>query len=247
MREPSRHFAIENQLLAVLPSEELERLKSQAEVVSLKKGDIICNAGDSVHHAYFINDGMLSLLSSTQSGSVIEVGMVGSEGMVGIPIVLGINTSPYEIMVQIEVSNALRVKAGQLMNEFNRGGRLHGVLLRYTHLVLTQVSQSAVCNRFHQTEERLARWLLVARDRARSDTFMLTHEIISHMLGTPRTGVTMAARILQQRGLITYSRGKITVLNRGGLENFSCECYEVIKDEFEQFLASERVSVVSRN
>jgi CRP-like cAMP-binding protein len=247
MREASQHPAIGNQLLAVLPSEELRHLKSEAEVVSLKKGEILCNTGDSVQHAYFISDGMLSLLSSTQDGSVIEVGMVGNEGMVGIPIVLGINTSPYQIMVQIEVSSAFKIRASKLRVEFNRGGRFQGLLLRYAHLVLTQVSQSAVCNRFHQTEERLARWLLIARDRLHSDTFTLTHEIISHMLGTPRTGVTMAAGALQKRGLITYSRGRITIINRKALETFSCECYESIKEEFDRFLATERASAASRN
>lgn len=163
--------------------------------------------------------------------------MVGNEGLVGIPAVLGIYTTPYRMMVQIR-GRAMKIRAASLQVEFGRGGRLHDVLLRYTYTLLTQISQSAVCNHFHSAEQRLSRWLLVTRDRTHSDEFHLTQEFISHMLGIPRTHVTMRAGALQQRGLIKYSRGKITVTDLRGLETASCECFRTVKEEISGFLAA---------
>jgi CRP-like cAMP-binding protein len=233
------HKVVENKLLASLPREEYERLLPQLETVHLAQRKIIYNAGDLVRYGYFLNDGMVSLLSMTQDGSTIEVGMVGNEGMIGLPIILRSNKTPYQMMVQIKVESAVRVKASVLRNEFNRGGKLQDLLLQYTHVLLTQLTQSAICNRFHTVEQRLGRWLLIARDRVNSNTVNLTQEIISHMLGTQRTGVTMAAVALQKMNLIQYSRGKITILDADGLESVACECYEIVKDEFDNFISEE--------
>jgi len=163
--------------------------------------------------------------------------MIGKEGMVGVPIILGISIVPYRITVQIPIT-AARIKAGALKDEFNRGGVLQNVLLKYTHTLVVQLSQSAVCNRFHTAEERLCRWLLLSRDRTRSNIINLTQETISQMLGTPRTGVTLTAGVLQKEGLIHYSRGKITIIDPRGLEAAACECYGIVKEEFEHFLAA---------
>ena len=228
---------VQNKLLTALPKDELDRLLPSLELIQLDKSEILNVAGDSVDYAYFPNNGIVSLLSTTASGATIEVAMVGHEGMVGIPLILRMNTSPYESVIQI-TSEVLKVKSSLLLKEFDRGDKLQRLILRYTHVMLTQLAQSAVCNRFHTVEKRLCRWLLIARDRVDSDCLDLTQEIIAHMLGTPRTGVTMAACVLQKQGLIRYARGKITVLDRAGLEAGSCECYQVIKEDFDRFSAA---------
>jgi CRP-like cAMP-binding protein len=229
--------AFGNDLLRALPREEYARLSPHLELVRLTPGDILYHAGGEVRHAYFPKGGMLSLLSITESGRTIEVAMIGNEGMAGIPIILGSAEAPYQVMVQLS-GNALRVRGEALRAEFGRGGGLHDLLLRYTHALLTQVAQSAACNRFHSVEERLCRWLLMCRDHVRTDTIRLTQEFLSHMLGAPRSSVTAVAVSLQNRGLIMYSRGKITVLDRHGLEVASCECYRLVRDEFRNFLAA---------
>jgi CRP-like cAMP-binding protein len=178
---------------------------------------------------------MLSLLSITEEGRTIEVGMIGNEGMTGVPVILRSGKAPYEVMVQL-AGNALRIRGDALREAFNRGGTLQDLLLRYTHSLLIQVAQSAACNRFHTVEERLCRWLLVSRDRVQTDTIQLTQEFISHMLGVPRTSVTMIAGALQKEGLIKYSRGKITLLDRRGLEAASCECYRRVQEGIGQLL-----------
>lgn len=235
----SREFRapFENRVLASLPHEEYERLRPYLEPVRLAPGKILYGAGDIVRHAYFPKGGMVSLLSMTEDGRTIEVGMIGCEGVAGIPVVLRVNRSPYQVMVQLP-TGAARIKGETLRREFNRGGKLQDLLLRYTHTLLTQVAQSAACNRFHTVEERLCRWLLISRDRVQTDTLQLTQEFLSHMLGVPRTSVTMIAGSLQRDGLIRYSRGKITILDPGGLETASCECYRVVREEIGHFLAA---------
>jgi CRP-like cAMP-binding protein len=237
-------FPVQNRLLAALPSDEYEQLRPNLEQVHLPKGKIIYDAGDIVRYGYFINDGQVSLLSVTDEGT-IEVAMVGNEGAIGLPIIWRKNKTSYQVMVQITVKSAFRIKAEALRNEFDRGGKFQDLLLRYTEVLVTQITQSAVCNHFHSSTQRLVRWLLIANDLVRSNTFYLTHEFISHMLGTPRTGVTMAAGTLQKMGLITYSRGKITILNRPGLEQESCECYGVIRESLEHFLDAEETRNIS--
>lgn len=227
----------ENRILAALPRAEYERLSPHLERVHLPQGKVLWEAGDLVRRAYFITAGMVSLLSITEDGETTEVAMVGSEGMVGVPIILRVEISPYRSMVQIP-GEAMSIRADRLRAEFDRNPRLEDLLLKYTHALLTQVSQSAVCNRFHTVEARLCRWLLVTRDRVRSDSFKLTQEFIAHMLGTPRTVVTAAANKLQDAGLIRYKRGHITILNLRGLEGAACECYGVVINEISHFFAA---------
>ena len=224
-----------NRLLAALPREEYERLSPHLELVRLPPGKILYNAGEIVRYAYFPRGGMVSLLSITEEGRTIEVGMIGNEGMTGVPVILRSGMAPYQVMVQL-AGNALRIRGDALREAFNRGGTLQDLLLRYTHSLLIQVAQSAACNRFHTVEERLCRWLLVSRDRVQTDTIQLTQEFISHMLGVPRTSVTMIAGALQKEGLIKYSRGRITLLDRRGLEAASCECYRRVREGISELL-----------
>lgn len=226
-----------NRLLSALPRHDYERLLPSLTKAQLPRGKIIYDAGEHIHTAYFPLNGMLSLLSTTEDGSTVEVGMVGNEGMAGIPLILQAGRTPFRIVVQCPVT-ALTIPARTLRAEFNRGGKFQSLLLRYTYTLVTQISQSAMCNRFHSVEERLCRWLLITRDRVKSDTFNLTQEFISQMLGAPRTGVTMTAGKLQRMGLIRYSRGRITLLDAEGLETTACECYRVITEEINHALAA---------
>ena len=226
-----------NRLLAALPREEYERLRPHLSRVPLPKGKIVYEAGDSVRHSYFLTSGMLSLLSSARDGSTVEVALVGVEGMAGLPAVLRVERSPYRVMAQIR-GEALRVASRRTREAFDDSPVLRDLLLRYAHSLLTQVSQSALCNRFHTVDERLCRWLLVTRDRAGSDSFELTQEFLSHMLGAPRTSVTTAAASLRRAGLIRYSRGRITVTDPEGLEAASCECYQMVKQIADKFMAA---------
>lgn len=231
------HIPTKNRLLAAIPDEEYQRLLPYLEFVHLAKNKIVYEAGDTTRHAYFLTSGMASLLSITEHGEMIEVAMVGNEGMIGIPIVLQVNKTPHRVLVQIP-ADAMRIKADLLRAEFNQGGQLHHLLLRYTHALFAQLALSSACNHFHTIEQRLARWLLVTRDCVKSDTFHLTQEFLSLMLGAPRTSITTIAGALQKTGLIRYSRGKITILDRQALEETACECYEIIKEEIDQFIAA---------
>lgn len=234
-REPGTAFS--NRLLTALPSAEYERLAPHLELARLTPGKILYHAGDVVRHAYFPKGGMICLLSTTEDGRTIEVGMIGSEGMAGIPIILRSGVAPYQVMVQL-AGNALRISGNALREEFNRGGRLQDLLLRYTHTLLTQIAQSAACNSFHTVEQRLCRWLLVSRDRVQTETVHLTQEFLAHMLGVQRTSVTAVASALQREGLIRYGRGKVTILDRRGLEVASCECYRHVREGISQFLVA---------
>jgi CRP-like cAMP-binding protein len=226
-----------NRLLAALPRQEYERLAPHLEPIHLTKGKTLATPGDALRYVYFPAGGMISLLSTTESGQSIEVAMVGDEGVIGVSVILRVGVTPYWSVVQIS-ADAVRVRAAALRNEFDRGGQLHDLLLRYTHGLLAQISQSAVCNRFHSVEERFCRWLLISSDRAKSDTINLTQEFISQMLGTARTRVTMAALPLQDAGLIRYRRGKITILDRRGLESAACERYAIVSREVGHILAA---------
>ena len=232
-----REAVFDNRLLAALPREEYARLAPHLELVRLTPGQILYNVGDPVRHAYFPKGGMLSLLSTTEGGRTIEVGIIGNEGMTGIPVVLRSNLAPYQVIVQL-ACNALRVRGEALRAEFDRGGRLQGLLLRFTHALLTQIAQSAACNQFHNVEKRLCRWLIVSRDRVHTDTLNLTQEFLSYMLGVPRTSVTTVARGLQERGLINYRRGRIVILDREGVEAASCECYRLVREGLRNLLAA---------
>ena len=231
----SKQVAIGNRILASLPYDDLDRLLSHLTPVRLERGEVVYITGDRIRDCYFLNSGLLSLLSSTETGSTVEVAMVGNEGIVGLPVVLKNRIFPYEVTVQIE-TQALRIKAEDLQAEFDRGGALQDLMLRYLNLLIAEISQSSLCHRFHTLGEALSRWLLMAQDRLNTNNLNLTQEIISNALGVPRTGVTMAAGALQRAGLIRYSRGKIVILDRPGLEANSCECFRIIHDELKHFL-----------
>lgn len=229
--------AIENRLLAALPTEEYQRLVPHLELVPLKFQQILYEPGEPIAYVYFPHRAIVSLLSTMEDGTTVEVGLVGIDGMVGTAVILGGNTTTTLANVQVP-GYAMRMKAEWLKAEFNRGGALQSLLLLYTQALITQVSQIAACNRLHTLEERLARWLLTIQDRLQSDDLPLTQEFISQMLGTRRSGVTVAAGTLQQAAMIRYTRGKITILNRQALEATTCECYTLIKSEYERLLGT---------
>jgi CRP-like cAMP-binding protein len=235
MSASSQPIKSTNRLLAALPRAEVERLAPGLERISLQRKRVLYDAGEDVRYAYFMLSGMISLLAVTSEDEAIEAGAVGREGMVGIPSVLPDKRAPLRTTVQVSGS-ALRIEAGVLEREFNRCERLRALLLGYTHTLTMQIAQLIACNRYHPVEERLCRWLLMTRDRVRTGTFDLTHEEISYMLGTPRSGITTAAGVLQDAGMIRYRRGKITILDGEGLEDKSCACYGTIKENDERFL-----------
>jgi CRP-like cAMP-binding protein len=205
-------------------------MRPHLEAIALESAAVLYEPGEPLRHVYFPSNGLVSILAATIDGDSIEVGVVGFDGMVGIPVILG-GTSPYRALVQIP-GLAFRMKASKLQDFFNRRNGLHGALLRYTHAFMTQITQSGVCNHFHTVDQRLCRWLLAAQDRSSSDTLLLTQELVSRMLGIRRASVTVAASTLQRAGLIRYSRGEITILNRRGLEAASCECYRLVRDSW---------------
>jgi len=223
------HSPLKNQLLAALSRVEYERLLPHLKHVSLNLKEILCQAGETMKYAYFPLSGMISMLSIQVDGANVEVGVIGSDGMLGLPIFLGSGIAPNQAIVQV-ADGAMRLKADILRDEFKRAGPMQSLLLRYTQAFFTQVSQSAACNRLHTIDQRLCRWLLVVHDRMESDNFRLTQQFISHMLGTRRAGVSEAANTLQSAGLIRYTHGKIHILSRQGLENRACNCYQIVKD-----------------
>lgn len=226
-----------NQILSVLPRLQYPLLFPKLEPVHLARGRILHNLAEPISSAFFIMSGMVSLMSITEDGSTTQIGMVGNEGVVGIPAVLRVNKAPYQAIVQIP-GKAMRVRIDLLTNEFNRGDPLQDLLLRYIHALISQISQSAACNRFHSIEERLCRWLLISHDRIKSNTLQLTQEALSHMLGATRPNVTSAAISLRGTGLINYHHGSIRILDRQGLERAACECYRVITKEIGSFRAA---------
>lgn len=217
-----------NRLLAALSKKDRQRLLPELEAVTLAFGDILFEPGDRIRHVYFPDDSVISLLAAVEDHELLEVGMVGNEGMAGLAIFMDVNNSHSRGLVQ-GAGSAMRMTAAALRRETGNGGALPKLLLRYTYSLLTQISQSAACNRFHPVNARLARWLLMMHDRVGRDEFRLTQEFLSHMLGVRREGVTLAAGFLHKQGLITYSRGHIHVLDRAGLETASCKCYETVK------------------
>jgi CRP-like cAMP-binding protein len=220
---------VANSLLAALPSKEYRNLIDNMEPVALTYGEILYEPEERIRYIYFPNDSLVSLLTLVDKHQALEVGLVGREGMVGIPLALEINISPVRALVQ-GTGTAMRMTASHFLTELRRNQTLQRELHRYTYALMAQVTQTAACNRFHVIEARLARWLLMTHDRIRSNPFQLTQEFLSHMLGVRRVGVTKAARTLQQSKLIKYSRGNITILDRKGLETAACSCYAIVKD-----------------
>jgi CRP-like cAMP-binding protein len=221
--------AILNSLLAALPRKAYLRLAPGLTPVDLVFGDVLYEAGDPIRDVYFPSRSLVSLLTLVEGHLALEVGMVGREGMVGIPLALGADVSPVRALVQGS-GPALKMTAARFRTELKRSPPLQRELNRYVHTMIAQISQTAGCNRFHVVEARLARWLLMTRDRVRSGQFRMTHDFLSHMLGVRRVGVTEAASALQRQKLIEYSRGNIRILDDRGLEAACCSCYLVVKD-----------------
>ncbi|MCC5642869.1 Crp/Fnr family transcriptional regulator [Nostoc sp. CHAB 5824] len=224
---------MKNQLLAALPSEEYSRLAPYMEVVSLEFRRELYLRNQPIEHVYFVNYGVASMLTVMTDGSAIEVATVGNEGMVGLPVFLGADRIPGECFMQV-AGSGLRMRVDAFKTHVTADSQLYNLLQRYTQALFNQIAQSAACNRLHSIEQRMCRWLLMTADRVETDTFSLTQEFLSVMLGVNRSTVSLSASILQKAGLINYIRGQITILDRSGLENITCECYQVVNAEFER-------------
>jgi len=226
---------VENRLLAALPRDEYERLLPSLQQVSFSLGEVVYEFGGHLDYVFFPTTSIISLLYTMENGSSAEMGLTGNDGVVGIALFMGGETMPNRAVVQ-SAGSAIRMKAKLLQDEFALGGKFQRLLLRYTQGLITQISQTAVCNRLHSVEQQLCRWLLLSHDRLKSDELIMTQELIADMLGVRREGVTVAAGHLQDAGAISYVRGHITILDRQKLEETVCECYQVVKDEFLRLL-----------
>jgi len=227
--------ARQNHLLAALPDIEYERVVDELEVISLALGEVLYESGSQLGHVYFPTTSIVSLLYVMEDGSSAEIAVVGNEGIIGVALFMGGETTPSRAVVQ-SAGFAYRLKGQLLKREFSRSASMQNLLLRYTQALLTQMAQTAVCNRHHSVDQQLCRWLLLSLDRLPSNELTMTQELIANMLGVRREGVTEAAGKLQDAGLIHYSRGRITVVDRPGLEGQACECYRVVKKEFDRLL-----------
>lgn len=225
-----------NKILATLPRAEFEHVASKLRPVHLELGEILYMPEQRIEYVYFVTSGVVSLLAALEDGTTVEAGVIGCEGMVGIPVILGADATPNQALVQSD-GNALRMSTSDLRTEFQKSAQLRDLLLRFTNALFTQVAQTAACNRLHSVEERLARWLLLTHDRVQ-DEFILTQEFLSRMLGVRRAGVSVAANTLRQAGLIEYRRGNVNVLDRKGLERASCECYQIVRNEYDRYATS---------
>jgi CRP-like cAMP-binding protein len=230
------HATTQNLLLAAFPLAEYDRLSADLELVPMPLGEVLSESGGRMHHVYFPTTCIVSLLYVLLDGSSAEIGVVGNEGIVGISLFMGGDTTPSRAVVR-SAGHAYRLKAPLLQNEFNRGGAAMRLLLRYTQSLITQMTQTAVCNRHHSVEQQLCRALLLSLDRMPGNSLTMTQELIASMLGVRREGVTEAAGKLQRAGLIRYSRGHIDVLDREGLESAVCECYAVVKAEYGRLMS----------
>ncbi|HEY9199779.1 MAG TPA: Crp/Fnr family transcriptional regulator [Gammaproteobacteria bacterium] len=232
---PDAYDPHQSHLLAALPAEEYARMLPNLERVPMPLGDVLYESGNELRHVYFPTTSIVSLLYVMNDGASAEIAVVGNEGLIGVALFMGGETMPNRAVVQ-SAGHAYRLKGQLLKEEFNRSGELQHLLLRYTQALLTQMAQTAVCNRHHSLDQQLCRWLLLSLDRLPSDELVMTQELIANMLGVRREGVTEAAGNLQRDGLIKYNRGHITVLDRAGLEARVCECYAVVRKEFERLL-----------
>ena len=226
---------VENRLLASLPPDEYQRLRPHLRKVSFSLGEVVYEFGGQLDYVFFPTTSIVSLLYTMENGSSAEMGLTGNDGVVGIALFMGGGTMPNRAVVQ-SAGDALRMKARVLQAEFALGGKFQQLLLRYTQALITQISQTAVCNRLHSVEQQLCRWLLLSHDRVQADELIMTQELIADMLGVRREGVTVAAGHLQDLGAISYVRGRIQILDRKKLEETVCECYRVVRDEFDRLL-----------
>jgi CRP-like cAMP-binding protein len=231
----NNHSTLHNSILDALSVEECKLVFLHLEQVELRPGEIITEPDAAIEYVYFPQSGTISIIALMENGAQAEVGVIGSEGLYGLPVVLGVDSTPFQAMVQIP-GHALRLKARVLREELKDCGDFQKALLRYAQAFFIQTAMTAACNRVHHLDVRLARWLLMTQDRAKVDDLQLTHEFISTMLGVRRAGVSVAANKLQADGFIHYSRGNVRILDRKGLEGFSCECYEVVRREFARLL-----------
>ena len=232
---PAPHDPKQNHLLRALPAKEFSRLVPNLELVAMPLGDVLYESGSQLRYVYFPTTSIVSLLYVMEDGASAEIAVVGNEGMVGVALFMGGETTPSRAVVQ-SAGHAYRLKGHILKEEFSRAAALQHLLLRYTQALLTQMAQTAVCNRHHSVDQQLCRWLLLSLDPLPTNKLTMTQELIANMLGVRREGVTEAAGKLQTAGLIEYSRGAITVLDRPRLEKQSCECYQVVKREFDRLL-----------
>jgi CRP-like cAMP-binding protein len=230
------HSPQQNRLLAALPETEFKRLLPELELVSMPLGQVLYESGGRLRHLYFPTTSIVSLLYVMEDGASAEIAVVGNEGILGVSLFMGGETTPSRAIVQ-SAGHGYRLKANLLKEEFRRAGPVMDLLLRYTQALITQMAQTAVCNRHHSIEQQLCRWLLLSLDRLSSNSLKMTQELIANMLGVRREGVTEAAGNLQRAGLIRYNRGHIDVLDRPGLEQAVCECYAVVKVEFDRLLS----------
>ena len=227
----------QNRLLAAIPEAVLARLQPALEPVELDLGQVIYEPGEALSHVYFPTRAIVSLLYTMENGTSAEMGIVGCDGVVGIAVFMGGDTTPNRAVVQ-SAGSAFRLELKHFRAEYRRVGELHRLLLLYTQALLTQMAQTAVCNRLHTVEQQLCRWLLLSHDRLASDQLVMTQELIANMLGVRREGVSVAAHRLQNAGLIRYRRGHITIVDRSGLEEAVCECYQVVKTECDRLLST---------
>ena len=230
VREPQQNY-----LLGALPPAERERLFPHLELIDLPLGKVLYESGDELRHVYFPTDSIVSLLYVLENGASAEISLVGNEGLIGIALFMGGETTPRRAIVQ-SAGYAYRLIGRRLKEEFHRNGDMQLLMLRYTQALITQMAQTAVCNRHHSVDQQLCRWLLLSLDRLPSNNLTLTQELIANMLGVRREGVTEAVHKLQLAGLISHVRGRITVLDRAGLEKRTCECYAVVKREYDRLL-----------
>ena len=223
----------QNRILSSLPTAEIGRLAPHPSRVKLDEGKVLLDSGQKIRYAYFLESGLGSIVTIMKNGRSVEVSVVGQDGMIGLPALLGTDSLPNRAFIQIPGSG-YRIQAAHLTKEFERRGKLREKLQRHIQAHVVQVSQTAACNRLHEISERLARWLLMCQDRTNSPLLQITHKSLAAMLGAPRPTVTLAAGILQKRGLVDYSRAKMKILNRKGLEAAACECYRTIQKECER-------------
>ena len=226
-----------NKILAALPDEEFAQLQPKLREATFKLGEIVYRAEEPIDYVYFINRGIVSWLATLEDGNTVEAGVIGNEGLAGVSVLLGARSTPNQALTQAEV-HGLRISSRDLTDEFRKNGQLNRMILRFVHSMFTQVAQTAACNRLHTLDQRLARWLLMTHDRTDGEEFPLTQDFLSRMLGVRRAGVSVAANSLRQNGLIDYHRGDIRILDRDGVEHASCECYKIVKEEYEQTLGN---------
>jgi len=227
----AKQVAVPNRILGALPRKEYQKLLPILEPVKLAFGEILYEAHGQIRHVYFPSDCFVSMLTTVDAGQAAEVGLIGSEGMIGVPMALGVAVSPFRAVVQ-GAGTAMRLKTGDFRHSFSKSAALKREVFLFTHLLMIQIAQTAACNRFHVVKQRMARWMLMTRDRVNSNEFRITQEFLALMLGVRRVGVSAAMSALRKRELVVYSRGTITILDHEGLVAVACGCYKTVKDTY---------------